>query len=369
MNTEDTIYFFNLLKNDNHCLLYNGSFVDSITTKVIELSEINLNYQSEVKKVQKRVSHLTAECFQNIIRHGGYKEEKKIEDNAGFFMSRNISNRYYIASGNLIPADKVNELKTRLELLNSSSADELKALHRETITKGELSEKGGAGLGLIDMARKSGNKFSYKFIDYNPEKLLFYNQVNLKSEVEGTEVEDIDIEVSFAIKLHQKMIAQDILMLHKGDLSKTSVIPVLNIIGKNINHKLKNTNLIKNIFELLAELLQNISRHAYSSNDFTEGIFLISKSNNKYSISSGNYIEYKKIDSLSQHIKSLNNMSDNELHDLLVKNMELKSETNEKPIGIGLIDISRHLKDKIEYSFKKISDKVSFFTINISYQE
>lgn len=369
MNTEDTLYFFNLLKNDNHCLLYNGSFVDSITTKVIELSEINLNYQSEVKKVQKRVSHLTAECFQNIIRHGGYKEQEVIENNAGFFMSRNTLNRYFIASGNLIPNNKVDELKTRLELLNSSSADELKALHREVITKGEMSEKGGAGLGLIDMARKSGNKFSYRFNDYNAEKSLFYNQVNLKSEVEGTQVDETEINVAFAIDLHQKMITQDILMMHKGDLSKASVLPILNIIENNINHNLKGTSLVKNIFELLAELLQNISRHAYSKNDFTEGIFLISKSNSTYSISSGNYIENEKIDSLSDHIKSLNNMSNTELHDLLVKNLELKQETNDSQVGIGLIDISSHLKEKIKYSFKKIDNKLSFFTINLSYKE
>lgn len=369
MNTEDTLYFFNLLKSDNHCLLYNGSFVDSITTKVIELSEINLNYQSEVKKVQKRVSHLTAECFQNIIRHGGYKEHEVIENNAGFFMSRNTLNRYFIASGNLIANNKVEELKTRLDLLNSSSADELKALHREVITKGEMSEKGGAGLGLIDMARKSGNKFSYQFIDYNTDKSMFYNQVNLKSEVEGTHVDETDIEVGFAVALHKKMIEQDIVMLHKGDLSKASVIPLLNIIENNIEHKLKGTSLVKNIFELLAELLQNISRHAYSNNDFTEGIFLISKSNNTYSISSGNYIENEKIDSLNDHIKSLNSMSNSELHALLVKNLELKQETNEPQMGVGLIDISSHLKEKIEYSFKKINEKLSFFTINLSYHE
>ena len=42
------------------------------------------------------------------------------------------------------------------------SPEELKVHYLEKLKTTELSDKGGAGLGMIDMARKSGNKLGYK---------------------------------------------------------------------------------------------------------------------------------------------------------------------------------------------------------------
>jgi hypothetical protein len=38
---------------------------------------------------------------------------------------------------------------------------------------GRMSEKGGAGLGFIDIARKSGNKLDYEFKDINGKSTFF----------------------------------------------------------------------------------------------------------------------------------------------------------------------------------------------------
>ena len=46
---------------------------------------------------------------------------------------------------------------------------------------GELSSKGGAGLGLIDIAKKTGNKFEYHFlpIDDNFSFFILISKVSL----------------------------------------------------------------------------------------------------------------------------------------------------------------------------------------------
>jgi hypothetical protein len=36
-----------------------------------------------------------------------------------------------------------------------------------------LSAKGGGGLGLVDIARKSGNKLEYEFFNYNDNYYFF----------------------------------------------------------------------------------------------------------------------------------------------------------------------------------------------------
>ena len=53
-------------------------------------------------------------------------------------------------------------------------ADELKDMYKFILNHQRLSEKGGGGLGLVDIARKTGNKLDYNFNSYN-DKYSFFN--------------------------------------------------------------------------------------------------------------------------------------------------------------------------------------------------
>ena len=79
-------------------------------------------------------------------------------------------------------------LESRLEKLNNSSPKDLKHLFLKQMIEGELNEKGGAGLGLIDIARKSGNKLYYHFVPYDSNRYFFILGVTIPISAE----EDID---------------------------------------------------------------------------------------------------------------------------------------------------------------------------------
>ena len=49
-------------------------------------------------------------------------------------------------------------LNQAVNRLNNVDADGVKKIYLETLTNGEISKKGGAGLGIITMAMKSKNK-------------------------------------------------------------------------------------------------------------------------------------------------------------------------------------------------------------------
>jgi hypothetical protein len=51
---------------------------------------------------------------------------------------------------------------------------ELKAFYKEVLNEEEFTGSGGAGLGIIDMARKSGQKIDYSF-DSVSENHCFYS--------------------------------------------------------------------------------------------------------------------------------------------------------------------------------------------------
>lgn len=67
---------------------------------------------------------------------------------------------YYICSGNMGEASDLEHLAGRIELLRSLDKAGLKKLYKETMMK-EPPENGGAGLGIIEMARKASMPLEY----------------------------------------------------------------------------------------------------------------------------------------------------------------------------------------------------------------
>ena len=65
------------------------------------------------------------------------------------------------------------ELTEMLDHINSLDKDGLKELYKNQMKEGRLSEKGGAGLGFIDIARKTGNKLEFHFLPIDEGSSFF----------------------------------------------------------------------------------------------------------------------------------------------------------------------------------------------------
>ena len=92
--------------------------------------------------------------------------------------------RYCVMTGNPIPRSGVAELTKNLNDLNSKDKDGLKEMYKEIIKNTQISQKGGAGLGFIDMARKSGEKLEFSFNNLDAEYDFFCLKVNISREKE-----------------------------------------------------------------------------------------------------------------------------------------------------------------------------------------
>lgn len=366
MNIDTTFWFFDRISEDNLCLLYNGNFSDEITNKLIELSEYNISNNMSLSKMKKKASFLMAECFQNIVRHGEVIDDKKIDFvDEGYFLTKNWQGIYYITSGNLIENKKIPELKRQLEKVNSLNKDELKQLYRDVLENQEISEKGGAGLGLIEMARKSGQKLDYFFTNFNDEYSFFYNQIVLKASEEHSTENETSFELDEAIAYHQKMTKSNILVIHKGDFSQDAIFPVLRIIEENLQKEKKDVSSKKKVFHILVELLQNIGRHCFIQDNKKEGIFLIGEADGYFVINTGNLMLNENIDDLKKHLDHLNNLNGKELKELYLEKLRERNLSETGGAGIGLIDIARRIISPINYSIIPIDDKKSFLTINV----
>jgi hypothetical protein len=165
--TQNTMkYIYDLHKTmlaRNLILVYEGEFTQEITKSVLAMAERNMDSMGEESGIKRKVFNVMVECLQNIVKHG---EELTLENNqksTAIFMIGKQDSAYVITSGNPIKNDEVERMRERLDHINELDKDGLKQLYKDIIKSTTISDKGGAGLGFVDMARKSGQKLEYDF--------------------------------------------------------------------------------------------------------------------------------------------------------------------------------------------------------------
>ena len=89
-----------------------------------------------------------------------------------------LDGKYSIFTGNYILNENINGLRRRLDEVNALSKEELKEYYKKVLNNGEMSLKGGGGLGMIDIARKTGEKLEYEFLEID-NKVSFFT-LNIK---------------------------------------------------------------------------------------------------------------------------------------------------------------------------------------------
>ncbi len=152
------------MKSQEVSLVYEGEITHQITKAFTSLTESKMLKEDEPSTVQKKVFHVMVECLQNISKHAeGADETESGKDGRGIFMVSKGEEEYNVTTGNVIPIDKIDDLKGMLENINSLDKVGLKKLYKQQIREGRLSDKGGAGLGFIDIAKKTGQKLDFHF--------------------------------------------------------------------------------------------------------------------------------------------------------------------------------------------------------------
>jgi len=145
-----------------------NSILEGIEEKLVEVS-INL-------KVRKKILNIMVESLQNLFHHSDDVPEDLVESlgkRYGMVVVSRKGDDFLLTVGNFVLSDKVKFLTEKIEKINSLSEAELKEMYKYILNYQKLSSKGGGGLGLIDMARKSDKKLEYRFYPYN-EKYYFY---------------------------------------------------------------------------------------------------------------------------------------------------------------------------------------------------
>lgn len=154
-------------------LVYEGVVTQEITKTFTALTEKNMVKNEESNQVQRKVFNVMVECLQNISKHADTMSEDTDDERRGIVLVSHGDTSYNVITGNVIKKDKREKLEQSLQHINSLDKEGLSALYKQQIKEGRLSEKGGAGLGFIDIAKKSGNKIEYQFKELTDDLFFF----------------------------------------------------------------------------------------------------------------------------------------------------------------------------------------------------
>ncbi len=174
-------YFDELSKGDV-VIAYKGSITSDLINDVLEAVEKKLDEANEEGKTRKKLYNVLVESLQNLYHHIEETHEGIEEDldpKFGVLVIAREDGEYKVITGNFVNSSKIKYLKEKIDKINSLNKDELKDMYKFILNHQKLSAKGGGGLGLVDIARKTGSKLVYSFFNYNNNYYFFNLEIKI----------------------------------------------------------------------------------------------------------------------------------------------------------------------------------------------
>jgi len=178
--------FFSDLEHHQVLLSFKGELTPELVTALLGAVENQMAVLEPDPRLRKRVFNVLMECLQNLYHHkarnGAIRPGDRTEETQGVLMVARGVQGWQVLTGNFMAGAEVERLKDHLERVNMLDGDQLRAFYMETLADGQYGRQGGAGLGIIDIARKSGRKLEYGFVPYDAESAFFSLNVNVNTQ-------------------------------------------------------------------------------------------------------------------------------------------------------------------------------------------
>ena len=132
---------------------------EKIEDLIVEIRSYLEKYVAK-SRVRRRIYIVIVEALENIQKH---TSTDLVENNKIHFSLVIEENEYILEFSNVIFCTDSVRIKDLFLKIQNKSKSEIKELYKTTITKSEISDKGGAGLGLLEIAKVSDNNIDYRF--------------------------------------------------------------------------------------------------------------------------------------------------------------------------------------------------------------
>lgn len=305
---DNEIYLLSkLIAEDKLNYIYCGDFTQSIIVDILSLTEKNILDVNESSKAKKKVYNLMVEALQNIPKHQA-KITPDLSTEKGLFLIQHFREKYYITTGNIIFNENIEDIRSRIAIVNSLDCDGLKAYYKQQLISGSISDKGGAGLGLIDMARKSENKLFFDFKDLTEELSYFYFRICIDSqicEISKPDPEEVDYSLGYVLNIHQMIRDHKILLIYHNTFQPESKNNFVTYLEKLLIDSLYFRKELIDLSSYIIERIADISEKSDTLSDGKEVLFYIMQEELTYKICSGCHIKNEFVPEFERALKAV----------------------------------------------------------------
>lgn len=153
-----------LLRNNGILITFSGRLSQQLIEEYGEAVKTYLESESRPKNEIFHIFSVFIEMTQNIKNYCTVKEKSPLYERiaqSSIVIIGKDGQGSYVCAGNLVEEADLGALTAQIDALASLDKDGLKALFKQQLKKSDPQLHGGAGVGLIDMARKSSQPLNY----------------------------------------------------------------------------------------------------------------------------------------------------------------------------------------------------------------
>lgn len=319
---------------------------------------------------RKRLFMFVLESLQNVSRHG----DRDHLAGMSLVVYSKINGGYTVTTGNVISTSNIENLRKRLDEINNLETSEIRSVYRQMLTNSEFSTKGGAGLGLIEMAKKTGNKLDYDFVPLDEQNSYFILSKTVDSEGVGVHFGDHDnpFKGKAVAQLERIMAENNVYLIWSGHITPEVGKEVLSFTETKLAEDDIESNVRRRVFSILVEIIENVAKYSPGRDPeekYGMPIAMIRLENKIYTLTTGNLILNENVDNLKEKLDFINKNDKKGLKELFRKSLSDQSIQSDSTGNMGLIDMARKSGSKLDYQFDRVNDLYSYYILNVKVED
>ena len=159
MNSTNLYKEYKKSQKENIIFELKGLISQDILIGFVEIIKDTMGSHSQKNNQVKKIFSIFIELFQNIVKHSQCVNNKYYSADSignGIIILKSNKVHYIVSSGNHITNKNIPQLTNLINKINSLDKKGLKKFYKERL-RADRKQDNNTGVGLIDIARKSGN--------------------------------------------------------------------------------------------------------------------------------------------------------------------------------------------------------------------
>ncbi|MHB8764038.1 MAG: SiaB family protein kinase [Deferrisomatales bacterium] len=173
-------------------------------------------------------------------------------------------------------------------------------------------------------------------------------------------------------QLRQTLTRQGALICFNGPFRHSIIEELGTAVKRYLESAEAQKSAVTDVFSVYVEATQNVRNYAArpdlteeERNRLDEGIIVISRQGERYTVSSGNPVRRADGQALKERLEHLRGLDKAALKALYKEQLRRELPPGARGAGLGLVDLARRASQPLEYALNPEDDRYDFFSLRV----